>query len=108
MLSTVGFSQPTLAFGGPHGGDGGFHGGAFHGMGGGFRGGRFGDFTRIDFAVVGSIMIDFTTAGFSLAEHSHIRGGATIHTTMVFWDTANPLLPGLGTTVLILRVITHT
>ena len=39
LLCTAALSQPNLAYAGPHGGDGGFHGDGFHG--GGFDAGRF-------------------------------------------------------------------
>jgi hypothetical protein len=48
LLCAAALGQPNLAYAGPHGGGGGFHGGGFggfHGGGfGGFHGGRFGGF----------------------------------------------------------------
>src|SRR5215469_18726058 len=40
LLCATALSQPNLAYAGPHGGGGGFHGGGF----GGFHGGRMGGF----------------------------------------------------------------
>src|SRR5258707_13321450 len=47
LLCATALSQPNLAYAGPHGGGGGFHGGGmggFHGGGGGFHGGGMGGF----------------------------------------------------------------
>jgi hypothetical protein len=44
VLCATALSQPNLAYAGPHGGGGGFHGGGFGGFhGGGFHGDRFHD-----------------------------------------------------------------
>ena len=45
LLCATALSQPNLAYAGPHGGGGGFHGGGFGGFhGGGVHGGGFGGF----------------------------------------------------------------
>jgi hypothetical protein len=54
LLCATALSQPNLAYAGPHGGGGGFHGGGFGGFrGGGFHGRDFGRFQGREFFGLG-------------------------------------------------------
>jgi hypothetical protein len=79
LLCATALSQPNLAYAGPHGGGGGFHGGGFGGFhGGGFHAG-FGGFHGGGFhggGFHGREFQGFHGGGFHGREFGRFRGGA--------------------------------